>query len=264
MAIPNIVTARRSNRISSRLAGRRSTRRSRRPNPWAAAAAGLFLVCTPLVAGANEEADRIDEAIVVLQEIMSAPDAAIPEAILERSVAIAIFPSTVRAGFFVGGQRGRGFIAARDEGTGDWSAPAFLTLTAGSIGLQVGAQSIDIVLLIQNRRGLSRLLDNQFTLGADASAAVGPVGRRLEASTDLQMTAEILSYSRSRGIFAGVTLGGATLRADRDANERFYGERLDSRRIVLDGETGSTLPDAVARLREELQSLTADDEDESK
>lgn len=230
----------------------------------AAALLGIFLVSTPASADANEEAERIDEAIVVLQEIMSAPDAAIPEAILERSVAIAVFPSTVRAGFFVGGQRGRGFIAARHEETGDWSAPAFLTLTGGSIGLQVGAQSIDIVLLIQNRRGLTRLLDNQFTLGADASAAVGPVGRRLEASTDLQLTAEILSYSRSRGVFAGVTLGGATLRADRDANERFYGDRLDSRQIVVNGQAAAALPEAAARLRAALEDLAADEEDESK
>ena len=229
-----------------------------------AALVGLLLLSMPMVAAADEEAERIDEAITALEEIMAAPDAAIPEAILERSVAIAVFPSTVRAGFFVGGQRGRGFIAARNEETGDWSAPAFLTLTAGSIGLQVGVQSIDVILLIQNRRGLSRLLDNQFTLGADASAAIGPVGRRLEASTDLQMRAEILSYSRSRGVFAGVTLGGATLRADRDANERFYGERLDSEEIVLDGETGSAVPDAVTRLRQALDALPADADEESK
>lgn len=218
----------------------------------------------PLIAQANEEAERIDEAITVLHEIMSAPDASIPEALLERSVAVAIFPSTVKAGFFLGGQRGRGFIAGRDEETGAWSPPAFLTLTGGSIGLQVGAQSVDIVLLIQNRRGLSRLLDNQFKLGGDASAVVGPVGRTVEASTDLQMTAEILSYSRSRGVFAGVTLGGATLRADRDANERFYGERLDSREIVLDGVTGSALPDAVTRLQEALDSLTTGDDGQPK
>ena len=218
----------------------------------------------PLIAQANEEAERIDEAITVLHEIMSAPDASIPEALLERSVAVAIFPSTVRAGFFLGGQRGRGFIAGRDEETGAWSPPAFLTLTGGSIGLQVGAQSVDIILLIQNRRGLSRLLDNQFKLGGDASAVVGPVGRTVEASTDLQMTAEILSYSRSRGVFAGVTLGGATLRADRDANERFYGERLDSKRIVLDGVAGSALPDAATRLQEALDSLTTGDDGQPK
>ncbi len=251
--------------VSAGRAGRRSTSRSRRRNVLVAAAiAGPLLVGIPLTVHADEETARIDEAIVVLQEIMNAPDAAIPESLFERAGAIAVFPSTVKAGFFLGGQRGHGFITARDEDTGEWSAPAFLTLTGGSIGFQMGAQSVDVILVIQNRRGLSRLLDNQFKLGGGASAVVGPVGRSLEASTDLQLTAEILGYSRTRGVFAGVALGGATLRADRDANERFYGERLDSRRIVLDGETGNALPAAVTRLRRALDSLTPDDEDDSK
>ena len=228
----------------------------------AAALLGLVLAGAPASAQGDEEAARLDEGIVVLEEIMEAPDAAIPRAILERAVAIAVFPSTVKAGFFLGGQRGRGFIAGRDPDTGSWSAPAFLTLTGGSVGLQVGAQSADVVLLIQNARGLRRLLDNQFKLGGDVSAVVGPVGRSLEASTDLQLTAEILSYSRTRGVFAGAALGGATLRADRDANERFYGERLDSFDIVLDGETGDRLPDAAVRLREAL-ALTAEEDDGS-
>ena len=172
---------------------------------------------------------------------------------------MAVFPSTVKAGFFLGGQRGRGFIAGKDPDTGTWSAPAFMTLTGGSIGLQVGAQSADVVLLIQNRRGLRRLLDNQFKLGGDASAVVGPIGRSLEASTDLQLTAEILSYSRTRGVFAGAALGGATFRADRDANERFYGTRLDSVDIVLDGRTGEGLPEAAVRLQAALASLAATD-----
>ena len=220
-----------------------------------ATAAGLVLLATPAVAAADSEAERLAEGYVVLQEIMDAPDASIPEAILDHATAVAVFPSTIRAGFIFGGQRGRGFIAARDPDTGAWSAPAFLTLTGGSIGLQVGAQQADVVLIIQNRRGLARLLGNQFKLGGDASAAIGPVGRSLEASTDLQMTAEILSYSRSRGVFAGVTLGGATLRADRDANERFYGVRLDSRQIVLEGRAGADLPEAAVRLRWALDRL---------
>lgn len=220
----------------------------------AALAVLALLVGTPALA-ADGEAERLAEGLVVLQEIMDAPDASIPEAILDRATAIAVFPSTIRAGFIFGGQRGRGFIAARNPDTGAWSAPAFLTLTGGSIGLQVGAQQADVVLLIQNRRGLARLLGNQFKLGGDASAAVGPVGRSLEASTDLQMTAEILSYSRSRGVFAGVSLGGATLRADRDANERFYGVRLDSRQIILEGRTGATLPEPAARLQRALDRL---------
>ena len=227
----------------------------------AAALLGLILTGAPASAREDEEAARLDEGIVVLEEIMDAPDAAIPRAILDRSVAIAVFPSTIKAGFFLGGQRGRGFIAGKHPDTGTWSAPAFMTLTGGSIGLQVGAQSADVVLLIQNRRGLRRLLDNQFKLGGDVSAVVGPVGRSLEASTDLQLTAEILSYSRTRGVFAGAALGGATLRADRDANERFYGERLDSFDIVLDGEPGERLPDAAVRFQEALVGLTAEEAD---
>ena len=221
----------------------------------AATAIGLALLGAPALAGADTEAERLAEGFFVLQEIVNAPDASIPEAILDRAVAIAVFPSTVRAGFIFGGQRGRGFIAARNPDTGAWSAPAFLTLTGGSIGLQVGAQQADVVLLIQNRRGLARLLGNQFKLGGAASAAAGPVGRSLEASTDLQMLAKILGYSRSRGVFAGVTLGGATLRADRDANERFYGVRLDSRQIILEGHTGAALPEAADRLRHALDRL---------
>ena len=240
----------------------RSVPRSR-PGRATAALLGLLLVATPASARGDEEAARVDEGVVVLEEIMEAPDASIPRSLLDGAVAIAVFPSTVKAGFFLGGQRGRGFITGRDPETGSWSAPAFLTLTGGSIGLQVGAQSVDVVLLIQNARGLRRLLDNQFKLGGDVSAVVGPIGRSLEASTDLQLTAEILSYSRTRGVFAGAALGGATLRADRDANERFYGERLDSFDIVLDGKTGDGLPDAAVRLREALAALTAEEDDGS-
>ncbi len=231
----------------------------------AIAAVSLALFSAPTHAVASqEETTRLEEASIVLEEIMAAPDTAIPRAMLDRSVGVAVFPSTVRAGFFVGGQRGRGVIVAKDEETGAWSAPAFLTLTGGSIGLQVGAQSVDIILLIQNRRGLGRLLDNEFKLGGEVSAVIGPVGRSLEASTDLQMTAEILSYSRSRGVFAGATIGGATVRADRDANERFYGERLDSREIVLEGEAGAAVPEAVTEFREALENFASDDEDASK
>lgn len=228
----------------------------------AAAFAGLLLLSAPAVAGAADgEAARLDEGILVLDEIMGAPDSAVPQSILERAVAVAVFPSTVRAGFIFGGQRGRGFIAARNPATGVWSAPAFLTLTGGSFGLQVGAQQADVVLLVQNPRGLTRLLGNRFKLGGDVSAAVGPVGRSLEAATDLQLTAEILSYSRTRGAFAGLTLSGATLRADRDANERFYGVRFTSGQILLEGHPGSAaLPDAAARLRRALADLVFDDE----
>ncbi len=145
--------------------------------------------------------------------------------------------------------RGRGVISARTEQ--GWSSPAFLTLTGGSFGLQIGGQAVDIILVINERRGLETLVGNQFKLGADVGVAAGPVGREAQAATDLQMRAQILSYSRSRGLFAGVTLNGSTVRQDRDANERFYGRRLETRQIVFDGAAGS--PDPVPQWLETLE-----------
>lgn len=194
-----------------------------------------------------KESDRIKEAIVVLDEVMAANDSAVPRAILERAEAIAVFPTLVKAGFVVGAQRGRGVISVRDPKTGAWSSPAFLTITGGSIGAQIGAQAVDLVLVVQNRRGLEQLLNNQFKIGADASVAAGPVGRDASASTDIQLRAQILSYSRARGLFAGVTLNGSTIRQDRDANERFYGIAYRTKAIVLDHVGGSPEPSAAWR-----------------
>jgi lipid-binding SYLF domain-containing protein len=188
------------------------------------------------------ESDRVKEGIVVLDEVMSASDSAMPRAILERAEAIAVFPSLVKAGFVVGGQRGHGMISVRDPKSGAWSSPAFLTITGGSIGLQIGAQAVDLVLVVQNRRGLDQLLKNQFKIGADASVAAGPVGREASASTDIQLRAQILSYSRTRGLFAGVTLTGSTIRQDRDANERFYGIAYRTSQIVTQRLGGSPDP----------------------
>ncbi len=163
-----------------------------------------------------EEAERLIESSRVLDELMDTSEDGIPRSIIVDADAIAVFPSTLKAGFIFGGHRGRGVISVRDEETGSWSVPAFLTLTGGSFGLQIGGQSVDVVLVIMNRRGLEKLLQNQFKIGGDASAVVGPIGRDLEASTDIQLQAEILSYSRTRGLFAGVSLEGSTIRADRD------------------------------------------------
>jgi len=197
----------------------------------------------------SAEASRIREAISVLNEVMSAPDSAIPQAIAKKAEGMAIFPSTVKAGFIFGGMRGRGILSARTEG--GWSAPTFMTLTGGSFGLQIGGQATDIVLVIMNRRGLEHFVRNQFKFGADASVAAGPVGRDAQANTDLQLLAEILSYSRARGLFAGVTINGSTVRADRDANERFFGKRLDGAQIVLDGvelESPTPVPEWIQTL----------------
>ncbi len=191
----------------------------------------------------SDEARRLREASVVFGEIMTAEDDAIPRALLGDAEGIAVFPGTLRAGFIFGGMRGRGVLSARTES--GWSAPAFLTITGGSFGLQIGGQAVDLILIIRNRRGLENLVSNQFKLGADAAVAAGPLGREAEASTDLQLRAQILSYSRSRGLFAGVTVNGNTVRQDRDANERFYGQRLETQQIVF-GSASVTHPEPVA------------------
>jgi lipid-binding SYLF domain-containing protein len=179
----------------------------------------------------SDEARRVRESATVFGEIMAAEDKSIPQTILAKAEGIAIFPGTLRAGFIFGGVRGRGIISARNEGR--WSTPAFLTMTGGSFGAQIGGQAADIILVINDRRGVENLVSNQFKLGADAAVAAGPVGRDAQAATDLQLRAQILSYSRARGLFAGVTINGSTVRQDRDANERFYGKPLETKQIVF-------------------------------
>jgi len=207
----------------------------------------------PLTGGAGQnkeetdEAQRVSAATAVFREIMSADDKAIPQAVLGKAEGIAVFPSTLKAGFVVGGMRGRGILSARGE-SGTWSAPAFLTLTGGSVGLQIGGQATDLVLVIIDRRGLENLVRNQFKIGADASVAAGPVGRDAQAATDLQLRAQILSYSRARGVFAGISITGSTIRQDVDANNRFYGRRLETRQIVFERLSG--VPEPVAAWRE--------------
>ncbi|MCC6992182.1 MAG: lipid-binding SYLF domain-containing protein [Acidobacteria bacterium] len=204
----------------------------------------VALAAQPFAQEGVKESDRVREAITVLDEVMGASDSSVPRNILERAEAIAVFPSLVKAGFVVGGQRGRGVISVRDTKSGAWSSPAFLTITGGSIGLQIGAQAVDLVLVVQNRRGLDQLLQNQFKIGADAAVAAGPVGRDASASTDIQLRAQILSYSRTRGLFAGVTLNGSTIRQDRDANERFYGIAYRTKAIAIERLGGSPEPSA--------------------
>jgi lipid-binding SYLF domain-containing protein len=193
-------------------------------------------------ASPSKEAERVREAAEVFAEVMRAPDNAIPQALLDKAEGIAVFPSVIKAAFVVGGQYGKGILSVRNRQTGTWSSPAFLRLTGGSWGAQIGGESADIVLLVMNRRGVEKLLQSQFKIGGEASAAAGPVGRRAEASTDAQLRAEILSYSRSRGLFAGISLSGAAVQEDMDDNENFYRRRLHNREIVL----GATSPTAIA------------------
>ena len=193
----------------------------------------------------DNEAKRVRDAATIFGEIMAAPDKAIPAGILSKAAGIAIFPSTIKAGLVVGGMRGRGILSAR--GSDGWSSPAFLTLTGGSFGLQIGGQAADIILVINGDRGLQNLVSNQFKVGADAAVAAGPVGRDAQASTDIQLRAQILSYSRARGLFAGVTINGSTIRQDIDANERFYGKRLTTKQVVFERQAGSPDPVGVWR-----------------
>ena len=193
---------------------------------------------------ASDEIKKITEAATVLSEIMSAPDKSIPSAVLEKATGIAVFPGLLKGGLGIGAQRGHGVLSVRSK-SGEWSNPAFLTVTGGSVGAQIGLQAIDLVLVINHQRGLEQLVKNQFKVGADAGVAAGPVGRDASASTDIQLRAQILSYSRARGLFAGVTLNGSTINSDRDANERFYGIAYRTQQIVFDGMGTAKDKDAI-------------------
>jgi lipid-binding SYLF domain-containing protein len=199
----------------------------------AAALAALTLTLLPRVALAQQaETDRLIEAARVLEEVLSAPDKGVPEAIIEKAQAVVVIPSTVKGALLIGAQRGKGVMSARSAS--GWSAPAFVTLTGGSVGLQIGGQATDIVLVVVNERGIENLAQNTFKIGGDASVAAGPVGREATASTDYKMQAQILSYSRSRGLFAGVSLAGSTIRADRNANEKIYGVGYSTKNVVVE------------------------------
>ena len=181
----------------------------------------------------EKDLDRLTEAAAVFSEIMEAPDKGIPTDLLRDAHAIAVIPDMVKAGLVFGGRRGEGLISVKGA-DGTWSNPSFVTLTGGSVGFQAGISSTDVILVFRTQRGVDSIVNGKFTLGADASAAAGPVGRTATAATDSQMKAEIYSYSRSRGLFAGVSLAGSTIRADRDANERIYGVGYSTRNIVME------------------------------
>ena len=204
-----------------------------------------LLMAPSRMAAQSEETARVQEAIVVFNEIMGAPDKAIPNAVLSKAEGIAIFPGTLKGGFVIGAQHGRGILSARIEGERAWSAPGFMSLTGGSLGAQIGAQAVDVILVVVNRRGLQKLVSNQFKIGVDAGVAAGPVGRDASVATDIQMRAEILSYSRSRGLFAGVNLNGSSIRDDGDANRRFYGNPLKTSGIIF-----KRLPDVPSPARD--------------
>ena len=192
---------------------------------------------------------RIENAVAVFDEVMTMGDKSIPVDLLKKAQCVAIVPGLKKGALVVGAKYGRGFVSCRKDS--GWSAPAGIRVEGGSVGFQIGGTEIDVILAIMNKRGVERLLSNQFTLGADASVAAGPIGRTAGAQTDAAMTAEILSWSRSRGVFAGVALEGATLRGDAETNLDLYGKRLDTRAIVA-GDTpvppgGRTLIDRLSK-----------------
>jgi len=185
----------------------------------------------------DKSTDRLDNAAKVLHEIMGAPDKGIPEEVLEHAKCVAVVPHLLKGGFVFGAENGRGVATCR---TADgWSAPAFFAITGGSWGLQIGIEGIDLVMIIQNDKGMQRLLQSKFELGADASAAAGPVGRHASADTDWKLNTEILTYSRAKGAFAGITLDGASIRRDDDSMQAVYGHHV-STRSVLTGRVAAT------------------------
>ncbi|MGC9950266.1 MAG: lipid-binding SYLF domain-containing protein [Bryobacteraceae bacterium] len=205
------------------------------------------LAIAPLLAKDNDPAKRLNETAMVFSEIMATPDKGIPEDLLARAHCIVIVPSEKSAAFLVGAKYGKGYVSCRRAG--GWSAPGTVIIEGGSFGFQIGGSSTDVIMLVMNQGGEDKLLSDKFTLGADASIAAGPVGRTAEAQTDLQMHAEILSWSRSQGLFAGVALEGATLRQDLNDNAKIYGRKLDNREILT---TSVRSPRAAARLITEL------------
>jgi lipid-binding SYLF domain-containing protein len=199
----------------------------------------LALTAAPMLAARadNErETDRLDNAGSVMEEIMNIPDN-MPQDLLDKAECVVVFPSVLKAAFGIGGSYGRGAMTCRtgEHFTGPWGAPAMMALEGGSIGFQLGGQATDFVLLIMNPRGAKALLSSKVKLGADMAAAAGPKGRDASAITDATLRAEILSYSRSRGLFAGISLEGSTLRPDNDANEKVYGKKVTATDIIRQG-----------------------------
>lgn len=215
---------------------------------------GIFLGAILLASGlltsesvlANPKSDarqRALRATKAFREIMGAPDQAIPQELLDRAYCVAVFPSVRKGGFIIGGQYGKGLISCRRP-QGSWGSPGYFSIGGGSFGLQIGGQEVDLVLLIMNRAGVEGLLQNRFEVGAGAAVSAGPVGRNTAASTDILLKAQVISYSRSRGLFAGLELKGAVISADREANEAIYEQELSARDIIVEGKVRT--PQAIA------------------
>ena len=202
-------------------------------------------VLAPLRAMEDDAAKRLSDAATVFSEVMQTPDKAIPRDLLDKAHCIVIVPSLKTAALGVGGKYGKGFLSCRHKGGAGWSAPGAMRIEGGSVGFQIGGSSTDLIMLVMSDQGAAKLLESKFTVGAEGSAAAGPVGRTATAQTDVQLRADILSWSRAKGLFAGVSIEGATLRQDLDDNAELYGKKLETRAIVT---TGVKPPAAAAPL----------------
>ncbi len=208
-----------------------------------------------VAAGAGEaESQRATNAVRVLREVLQAPDRRVPSDMIANAYAVAVVPDVIKAGFVIGGRHGLGLISVKNE-NGIWSNPSFITMSGGSIGFQAGVSSTDVILVFRTQRGVDSIVHGKFTLGADASAAAGPVGRTAQAATDAQLKAEIYSYSRARGLFVGAALDGSVIAIDNDANAAVYGEGITPRRIFAGGV--SNVPNPIVDFRDRLEEYTS-------
>ncbi|UWX04076.1 lipid-binding SYLF domain-containing protein [Pseudoxanthomonas sp. NC8] len=214
----------------------------------------VLLSLTGQASAAPTEEARARDATRVLAEIQQIPEQSIPDKLLDEARGIVVIPDTIKAGLVLGGRRGHGLMSVKSA-DGTWSNPVFVTLTGGSIGFQAGVQSADVVLVFRNDRSLDDIVNGKFTLGADAGVAAGPVGRNAAAATDGQLKAEIWSWSRARGLFAGVSLDGAVLQIDRDSQGTIYGSTTTPR-MVFEGRSQVTPPGAVVAFRDQLEEAT--------
>jgi SH3 domain-containing YSC84-like protein 1 len=215
----------------------------------------LTAACAPLLAKEDvaKTNERLADSAALFSEIMGTPDKAIPQSLLDKAYCIVLVPGLKKGGFVLAAKYGKGFAICRHGNANGWGAPAAIRIEGGSFGLQIGVSSSDVILLVMNERGMNRLTTSKFTIGGEATAAAGPVGRDATAQTDALLTAEILSWSRSRGLFAGISLDGSTLRNDIDENEAMYGQRWDSKQILT---SGAKPPAAASKLLADLNKYS--------
>jgi lipid-binding SYLF domain-containing protein len=204
----------------------------------------------------SDEEDRVYSAIEVIEEMVKIPEEGIPEALLSKAYGIAIIPKVIKAAWVIGGRYGKGVLLVRKT-TGEWSQPCFIRIAGGSVGWQIGVQSADIILVFKRRKSVDSITEGKITLGADASIAAGPVGRRAEASTDIELEAEIYSYAKSRGLFAGVSIEGAAIQIDEEANSNFYKRDYVSPQDILYGKRRLMAPPIAEKLRKILTEYTS-------